>query len=186
MKRTVFAASLAALASLVAPSVSAADSGATPHVRINLDEVTNAPSAKPRNSSKDSSAEKSSGADAKKAGKKKADEPPPKIDGMEVARSGDRGYLGVKIENGNFKVSFYDKEKKPVEADVARIALRWPVHYQPNPERAVLLPTDDGKAMTGEKVVRPPYAFKLYITLLKDTAPGDDPAAETYVIDFRQ
>jgi hypothetical protein len=105
-----------------------------------------------------------------------------KIDGLEVSR-GDRGYLGIKVEHNTWKVSFYDREKKPVPADVASIALRWPVQYQPNPERALLSPSGGGKVMTSEKTVRPPFAFTLYVTLLKDPAATDQPA-ETYVVDF--
>ena len=165
--------------------------GAASMPRINLDDppATTPPPA----SAKPKTATPAKAADApaaktpapKKDSKKKKDEPPPKIEGMEIQR-GDRGYLGIKIEDNTFKVRFYDKEKKPMKADAARIALRWNVNYQPNPERTLLEPGDDGKVMSSEKTVRPPHAFKLFITLLNNDAPGEDPAAESYVVDFRQ
>lgn len=109
----------------------------------------------------------------------------PAIEGIEIQR-GDRGYLGLTIEKGGFKMTFYDREKMPVTPDVALVALRWPVNYQKSDERTTLLPSPDGKAMVSEKIVRPPFSFKVYMTLLKDNTPGADPGAESYVIDFRR
>jgi hypothetical protein len=106
----------------------------------------------------------------------------PKIDGIVIPRA-KGGFLGLTLENSNFKLAFFDEKKLPVAADVSRVALRWPVGYSVNNEHAVLLPSDDGTAMTSSKFVRPPYAFKLYMTLIVD---GSDAPAETYVIDFRQ
>jgi hypothetical protein len=109
----------------------------------------------------------------------------PKIDGLEIAR-GEHGFLGVKLEDSHFKVSFYNAKKEPVVGDVDRIALRWAVPYQPNPERAVLTSAGDGKSFSADKVIRPPYTFKLYLTLLKDPVPGEELVAETYAVDFAQ
>jgi hypothetical protein len=166
-------------------------------VRIDLDAQAQPP---PKQSAPAKSAVKSSGATTvtgttsttpgkaapppKNAKKEKKDEKPPKIDGLEVSR-GDRGFLGIKVEDNTWKISFYNKEKKPVAADVAAIALRWPVQYQPNPERALLSPAGDGKVMSSDKTVRPPFTFTLYVTLLKDPSSTDQPA-ETYVVSFHQ
>lgn len=109
----------------------------------------------------------------------------PKIEGMTVSR-GDHGYLGVAVKGGVFVVSFYDKDKKPVAVDVSGAALRWPVHYQPNDERTYLTPSSEGKALTSDRVVKPPYSFKLYITLLKASDDGQQTPVETYIIDFAQ
>lgn len=116
----------------------------------------------------------------------KKEEPPPKIEGMEIARGGN-GFLGLQIVEGRFKLSFYDAKKKAIAPDVARAALRWPVNYKIGDERTVLMP-DGNKALTSTKAVRPPYTFKLFITLIRegDQAAADSPAGETYVIDFRQ
>jgi hypothetical protein len=114
----------------------------------------------------------------------KKDEPPAKIDGQEIPR-GDR-FLGLQVVNGVFKLSFYDAKKKPVPPDVARAVLRWDPKYKVGQERTVLNPGGGINSMTSEKAVRPPYNFKLFITLLKQATEGEDPVGETIVIDFRQ
>lgn len=111
----------------------------------------------------------------------KKPEPPPVIEGITIPRGS--GFLGIAIVGGTFRLSFYDAEKKPVPPDVARAALRWPVKYQPGDERAVLNPAPDGNSLTSTRVVRPPYQFKLFITLIPaDAAAG---AGETFVVDFK-
>ena len=119
---------------------------------------------------------------ADKAGKK--EEPPAKIEGMEIPRGS--GFLGLQIVNSVFKLSFYDAKKKPIPPDVARVVLRWDAKYKVGKERAVLAPGGGLNSMTSEKNVRPPYLFKLYMTLLKEAAEGEDPVGETIVVDFRQ
>lgn len=117
---------------------------------------------------------------------KKKEEPPGKIEGMEIAR-GDKGFLGLQIVNGTFKLSFYDTKKKPIAPDVTRAALRWDPRNRVGQERAVLT-ADGSNALTSAKNIRPPYSFKLFITLLKDAGGenADAPAGETLVVDFRQ
>jgi hypothetical protein len=133
----------------------------------------------------------SSGAPAPAGGATKAPkdsakkEEPAKIEGVEVARASG-GFLGVTIVGNNFKISFYNDKKKPVPADVDRAIVRWDPKGKVGREQAVLNPTGDGKALTGPKVVHPPYTFKLFITLLKDTPGSAEPVAgETFTIDFR-
>jgi hypothetical protein len=116
----------------------------------------------------------------------KAKEEERKIEGMEISR-GDRGFIGIQIKDGAFRMTFYDQDKKPVPPDVARAALRWDAKYKVGQERMVLNPGGDANSLTNPRVVRPPYTFKLFITLIKDSAAsGDNPAGESYVIDFRQ
>lgn len=117
--------------------------------------------------------------DAKKSAKPEEE---PKIPGITLARA-KGGFLGILVENGKFKLSFYDEKKKPAKADVTRATARWPVQYKTGDERAVLNPDGDGTALTSPKFVRPPYAFKLYLFLF---AEGSENAVENYVIDFRQ
>jgi hypothetical protein len=121
-------------------------------------------------------------AEGKAAPAKKA--PEPRIEGLEVPR-GEAGYLGVAIVGGQFKITFYDKKKAPVVADVHRALLRWDPKYKQGQERVVLNLTEDGKALTAPKAIRPPYTFKLFITLMKKSETGEDKAAETYMIDYR-
>ena len=111
-------------------------------------------------------------------------EEPAAIEGIVVSR-GALGFLGVQIVNSTFKISFYDANKKPAKADVARALLRWDPKSRSGSERVVLNLSEDGMSLTSPKNIRPPYLFKLFITLLKDAAAGEDAAGETHVIDFR-
>ena len=120
-------------------------------------------------------------------GVKKAEPPKkeePKIEGVEVPR-GEKGFLGVQIVNGAFKISFYDAKKKPAAVDVARAVLRWDPKYKVGQERVVLNVDSDGKSLSSPKPIRPPYNFKLFITLIKEATEKEDNVGETYVIDFR-
>ncbi|MBI2514026.1 MAG: hypothetical protein HYV96_18800 [Opitutae bacterium] len=112
----------------------------------------------------------------------------PKIDGITIARPNGK-FLGLALEGGTFKLSFYDEKKKPARPDVMRAAARWNPNYKQGSERVVLNPSADGKALVGTKPVRPPYAFKLYLTLLAPAStPGSESgeqATESYVVDFR-
>jgi len=110
--------------------------------------------------------------------------PEPKIEGMEISR-GELGYLGVQIVGAAFKINFYDKKKAPIAPDVVRALLRWDPKYKQGQERLVLNLGEDGKSLTAGRAVRPPYNFKLIITLMKQSETGEDKAVETHVIDFK-
>lgn len=112
--------------------------------------------------------------------KKKADEIGT-IAGMEIPRG--TGFLGLQIVNGVFKLTSYDGKKKPAAADFSRVVMRWNVQYQKNPERALLLPSTGVGVFSAEKIVKPPYAFRLTIILLKGES--DDAPGETFTVDFR-
>ena len=109
-------------------------------------------------------------------------EPEPQIPGIIIPRA-KGGFLGILVDNGNFKLSFYDAKKKPVQVDVVRATARWPVKYRLGDERTVLNPNGDGTALTSGTFVRPPLVFKLYLSLFVENR---NDAAESYVIDFRQ
>jgi len=113
---------------------------------------------------------------------KKKEEPMGKVDGIEVKR-GD-GSFGVAIVEGHFQIKFYDAKRKVVPAPVTRIVLRWPVNYRPADERTVVEVSADGKSLTGGKIVKAPYVFKLFITFLADGADDAGGGTETYTIDF--
>lgn len=111
-----------------------------------------------------------------------------KVEGITVARPNGT-FLGISLEGGTFKLSFYDKDKKKARPDVPRAAARWNPSNKPGSERIILNPSADGQALVGNKPVRPPYVFKLYLTLLNPTpGPGSgdgEQATESYVVDFR-
>jgi hypothetical protein len=102
------------------------------------------------------------------------------IAGTAIKRSSGDGWLGIELDSGSFVLTFYNAKKKPTAADKTGAVLRWPVHYQPNDERTELVPTSDPAVFASSYPVKPPYSFKLHITLL--AGPKDD--VETYVIDF--
>jgi hypothetical protein len=123
------------------------------------------------------------------ASTKKADAKAPdaaKVEGVEIARSGG-GFMGVAMVGSTFKITFYDAKRKAIAADVPRALLRWNPKNQSGSERVVLTRTEDGKALASPRNIRPPYLFKLYVTLLKSSVEGEgeDAAGETYVVDFR-
>lgn len=121
-------------------------------------------------------------AGAKTAAAGKAAEEEKVIEGVTINRPGD-AFLGLQVVNGNFVLSFYDKDKNKVAPDRIRASLRWPVKYQPNDERAVLQPGADGTSLTSSKVVRPPFAFRVYVSLFVE---GTEEPVESYSIDFHQ
>lgn len=121
---------------------------------------------------------------APKNGEPAKAEPAPVIEGIVVPR-GALGFMGVQIVNSTFKISFYDAKRKPAKADVTRALLRWDPKYKKGSERVVLNVSEDGKSLSSPRDIRPPYLFKLFITLLKDGAEGEDASGETHVIDFR-
>jgi len=145
-----------------------------------------AQSAAPGSSVKPLSAAAKNAAD--KAPGKKAEPPsaeePATIEGMEVSR-GERGFMGVQIVNGTFKIAFYDAKKKLIAPDVVRAALWWDPKYKVGRERVVLNLSGDGKSLSSPRAIRPPYNFKLFITLIKESTEAEDAAGETHVIDFR-
>lgn len=102
------------------------------------------------------------------------------IVGVPIARPNGK-FLGLSIENGGFKLAFYDAKKHPVAADAARAQLRWNPKRTKGEERVVLLPSGDGKALTFGKFVKGPRVFKVYVTLLA----ADDTPGEHYVVDYR-
>jgi hypothetical protein len=122
--------------------------------------------------------------DAAKDAKKKEDEKMGKVEGMEIAHG--KGFMGLRVVDGMFRLTFYNEKRKPVPPDVSRVALRWDAKYKIGDERVVLLPGGDANSLTSSKVIRPPLTFKLFMTLIKDVESGGEPKTETLVVDFSQ
>ena len=120
------------------------------------------------------------------AGKKadaKAEDKEGTIEGQVINRPDGR-FLGLKLESGKYKLTFYDKKKKPEKVDVTRATARWPNLHGPGDNRTILNPAGDGTFLLGAQFVRGPHSFKLFLTLLKGE--GDQAqAVETYTVDFR-
>ncbi len=117
-------------------------------------------------------------------------EPMGTISGTAIQRA-HGGWLGIELKDQNFWLTFYNDKKKPVAADASAAVLWWPVQYQPNNERVELTASSNPAVLTSAMVIKPPYSFKLHITLLTDAAPGPapqpgatSPEPESYIIDF--
>jgi hypothetical protein len=108
------------------------------------------------------------------------EEAEPQLPGSVIARASG-GFLSLSLEGGHFKLSFYDAKKKPIAADAVRAVTRWDPVNKTGDVRSILNPTDDGTALKGNVIVRPPYVFKVYVTLIG----ADDKAIESHVVDFR-
>lgn len=106
----------------------------------------------------------------------------PVIPGVVAARK-NGGYIGIELADGGYKISFYDNDKKQVSCDVDRATARWNPSYKKGDERRVLILSDDGKTLiSNPPMIRPPYNFKLFISLL--SAEGE--VVESFpAIDFR-
>ena len=103
------------------------------------------------------------------------------IPGTTIARANGT-FLGLEVVGGNFKLTFYNKKKKPMAMDVTRATARWPNPRSPGDNRTVL--NGSGNALVGAKPDLPPFTFNVYLTLLQGE--GDEAkAVETYTVGFR-
>jgi hypothetical protein len=103
------------------------------------------------------------------------------IPGVTIAR-GNGSFLGLQIDgNSNFKLSFYDKDKAPVAADLALATIRWHSSNTKKIEFVALSPGGDGKCLTSPRVIHRPWTFQLTILLF---AAGKNAPAETYMVDY--
>ncbi|HXC02005.1 MAG TPA: hypothetical protein VNU49_05085 [Opitutaceae bacterium] len=103
------------------------------------------------------------------------------IPGVTVPRD-NGGFLGVEIDhNSNLKISFYDKDKAPVVADVALATVRWHDSTTTKIEFVALNPSDDQKCLTSPRVIRRPWNFNLTILLF---AAGNNNPVESYTVDY--
>lgn len=105
------------------------------------------------------------------------------IEGMTIARANGH-FLGLKLEGGKYKLTFYDKKKKPEKVDVTRATARWPNMHGPGDNRTILNVAGDGTFLMGAQFVRGPHSFKLFITLLRGDG-NEAVSVENYTVDFR-
>jgi len=103
------------------------------------------------------------------------------ITGVEIARANGTFY-GLQIESGNFKLTAYDKQKKPAKLEVARATARWNASQKTGQDFTVLNLAGDGTSLVGAKFVRPPYNFIVYLVLLNEA--GE--VVENYQVNMRQ
>jgi hypothetical protein len=120
------------------------------------------------------SAQNSSGATKKPAATVKHS-----ISGLTIARD-KGGFLGLEIDsNNNFKLSFYDKDKAPVVADVASATISWFFHDNGKEKFIYALSLGaDGKSLTSPRAVMPPLPRRAVLFLFSDVTSGTP--AEAY------
>lgn len=116
---------------------------------------------------------------AKEAKAKTADEKPV---GALIERK-DGGFLNLKVEGGNFVITFLDKDKNAVDADRSRAIIRFRKHLKNN--QYILRLDADGKSLrsSGTPVARPYILPALPVILFKE---GQEEVAESYVVQFNQ
>lgn len=102
-----------------------------------------------------------------------AEAPSEPIDGLEIARA-NGGFLGIKLQGVQLKVTFYDAKKKKVAADAVRIAARW---QDTRPRKTILLPAD-ASTLLSPPVVKAPYSYRIFLVLVG----ADDRELETLQI----
>lgn len=90
------------------------------------------------------------------------------------------GFLTVEVVDGKFKIGFYDAKKKQMPLPAPRGTARWRSNRKISEERTVLSPGPDGKTLMSVGFVRPPFIFKVFLTLLNE----EGAAVESHVIDL--
>lgn len=91
------------------------------------------------------------------------------------------GWMSLSLANGTFLLAFYNKEKKPIPLPFIRATARWNSPLRTSEQRLVMNASPDGFSLIGNKPVRPPYAFKVYLATIGE----DDAVGASYVIDFK-
>lgn len=108
-----------------------------------------------------------------------------KISGLPVHRRNGT-WLGIQLTAGNFRVTFYDKNKNPVAADATDVVLSWTVPktgpYAQPPLSTQLSPLlDISSVFTNSYYVPYPHTMNLRIIL---TVPPSDPSAISPATEF--
>lgn len=110
-------------------------------------------------------------------------EPQAPITGALIERTGGNGgFLNLKIEGGNFTITFLDKNKKETKGDLSRAIIRYRRHLKSN--QFILTSADNGRSLRSSLPVDRPYVFSaLPVLLFKE---GQESVAETYTVRLSQ
>ncbi|GEM_PF-1370387 len=106
------------------------------------------------------------------------DEEEYEVVGLEMQRADGR-FLGLAIEGNAFVLRFYDEEKKPETPDAIRAMARWNSPQKAGQQRTVL--TGAGEFLRSPPIVRPPYSFVAYLTLIGP----DDAVLDSFAFNTR-
>jgi hypothetical protein len=115
----------------------------------------------------------------------KKDEKPklkePVIPGITIVRANGT-FIGFEAVGGKFKLSFYDKKKKPMAVDVSGGLAHWANVRGPGDVRSPL--SVSGTALITDKPAIPPFNYNVFVTLLQGEGENAK-AVETYTVVFR-
>ena len=114
-------------------------------------------------------------------GETETPEAKPKILGTVVTRA-DGTFLGLEVVAGNFKLSFYDAEKKAIAPNVSQARATWPNPRGQGNLRTMLNLSEN--ALVGAKPVLPPYTYDVRLVLLQGTGEQQQ-VVESFVVPFR-
>lgn len=106
-------------------------------------------------------------------------EPEPELEGVVVPR-GD-GFMTVTMDGPRVVLRFFDAKKKAIAPDVHHAIVKFKMSGR-RPQNRTLLLGADGMSLTHGRMLRAPYIFKAFVSLVKDasaeTVADDDEAAE--------
>jgi hypothetical protein len=116
--------------------------------------------------------------------------PTGKISGLSVHRHNGT-WLGIQLTAGNFRVTFYDKNKNLMPADATSVILVWTTPktgpYAPPPTSTQLSPLADISSVFTNGFYVPyshPMNLKIILTVPASDPSGLSPATETYSAKF--
>jgi len=92
------------------------------------------------------------------------------------------GFINLKVDGGNFVMTFLDKDKKETNADVPRASARY--RKNKSDHRHMLVRSADGKSLRAPTPVDRPYRFNALLVVL--SSDSEDNAAEAYTVNFKQ
>jgi hypothetical protein len=101
------------------------------------------------------------------------------IEGIAVARPDGR-WLGITTTGNQFKVTFYNQNKKPEPADAVRGTARWNHPRKIVDVNTVLNPAG-ANALATPTVLKPPYVYTVRFVLIG----ADDKVKETYAVQLK-
>lgn len=110
-----------------------------------------------------------------------AEEPAKELVGILIERKAG-GFINLKIDGGNFVMTFLDKDKKETKPDVLRATAKY--RKNKSNHRHLLVPAADGKSLRAPTPVDRPYVINTMLVVLFDD--NENNAAEAYTVNFKQ
>ncbi len=103
----------------------------------------------------------------------------PKLKGYVIKRP-NGSFLTFRGEDASFKLGFYDKKKKPMDPDVGRALVRYESPNYRVRHPVVVLSNATGNELASPQTVKPPYAYKVILSLFPPGAADGSEPTEIY------